>query len=170
MFRKVLFPALIAIVAVGVSSAQQPTQLPANLAPSNQDVNIDTYIDLLRSDIRSQKVKVLTAVMQFTPDEAAAFWPIYQGYDTELTRLGDQRVAVIKEYADSYGSMTDANADELVAKFLSVRAQRDEALRKCYQQVREKMGGVAAARFLQVESQLLLLIDLQVASMLPAVE
>jgi hypothetical protein len=36
--------------------------------------------------------------------------------------------------------------------------------------VREQLGGIIAARFLQVENQMLMVIDLQIASSLPIVE
>ena len=46
---------------------------------------------------------------------------------------------------------------------------RNELLAKYYGQVRNALGGITAARFLQVEHQLLLIIDLQIASSLPVV-
>jgi len=136
----------------------------------DEDANIQAYMNLLRTDVRTGKVDILSAVMQFTPDQAAAFWPIYQGYDKEMRGQGDERLAAIREYAKNYGQLTDAKADDLTAKFLALRAQREELLRKCYQQVKQKMGGLTAARFLQVENQLLLLIDLQIAAVLPIAE
>ena len=45
---------------------------------------------------------------------AAKFWPIYTEYEAELSKLNDQRVANIHEYALDYSQMTDAKADELI--------------------------------------------------------
>jgi len=42
------------------------------------------------------------------------FWPIYSEYDVELTKLNDQRVENIREYARTYNEMTDEKADELI--------------------------------------------------------
>ena len=39
--------------------------------------------------------------MGFTEAEDAAFWPIYREYDSEMAKLGDERVALIAEYAAS---------------------------------------------------------------------
>jgi hypothetical protein len=127
------------------------------------------YIALLRKDVRSQKSAVMSQVMQLDPDQAAKFWPIYRDYDAALTKLNDQRVATIKEYARSYDAMTDAKADELVHKAMSYQKQRAELLAQYYDKMKQALGGITAARFLMVESQMLLIIDLQIDSSLPIV-
>jgi hypothetical protein len=124
----------------------------------------------MRADVKSEKVQVLGAMMQFTPDEASTFWPIYNSYDSDLTKLGDRRLALIREYADNYDSMTDEKADELVQKNFTLVSDRNALLKKCYEQVKSKMGAKNAARFVQVEHQLVMIIDLQIASQLPAVK
>ncbi len=159
------------LMAAGMMAAAGPSlHAQQQKEQANREANIDAYVDLLRADVKAQKTQLIGAVMEFTPEEAATFWPIYKAYDAQLTKLGDQKLAAIREYAEHYGSITDQKADELVKKFLDVKSQRDTLLRKCYEQVRIKMGGKAAARFIQVENQLLLLLDLQIASQLPAVE
>jgi len=45
--------------------------------------------------------------------------------------------------------------------------KRQEARAKCYERVKSALNGRTALRFLQVEHQLQLLIDLQIASALP---
>jgi hypothetical protein len=63
--------------------------------------------------------------------------------------------------------MTDAKADELIHNALDYQKQRGELLAKYYERMKQSMGAITAARFLQVEHQLLLIIDLQIASSLP---
>ena len=131
--------------------------------------NIQAYIALLRLNVRQQKTEMLGEVMQLSAADAAKFWPIYEKYDEELAKLNDQRVANIQEYAKNYDQMTDQKADELIQKAMSYRKQRSELLAKYYGQVKQALGGVTAARFVQVEDQLLLIIDLQIDSSLPVV-
>jgi NAD-dependent DNA ligase len=110
------------------------------------------------------------AVMQLNVDDAAKFWPIYSQYDAELTKLNNLRVENIQDYANNYSQMTDAKADELIQRSLDYQKQRGELLVKYYQVMKQSVGAVTAARFLQVEHQLLLIIDLQIASSLPIVQ
>jgi hypothetical protein len=52
---------------------------------------------------------------------------------------------------------------------MTYRKQRAELLAKYYGMVKAQLGAITAARFVQVEDQLLLLIDLQIDSQLPVV-
>ena len=121
----------------------------------------------MRSNVRDEKSQIMGAVMQLNIDDAAKFWPIYSQYDAELTQLNNLRVENIKDYANNYSQMTDAKADELVQRSLDYQKQRGELLAKYYQVMKQSVGAINAARFLQVEHQLLLIIDLQIASSLP---
>jgi hypothetical protein len=166
----VLF-ALILVPASGLLAQQAATSAAKPAATSDdQESNVQSYTDLLRADVKSEKVQIISAMMQFTPEEAATFWPIYKSYDADLSKLGDQQLALIKEYADNYDSMTDAKANELVQKNFTLVSDRNALLKNCYEQVKSKMGAKTAARFVQVEHQLVMIIDLQIASQLPAVK
>jgi hypothetical protein len=65
--------------------------------------------------------------------------------------------------------MTDEKADELIQKALTYRTQRSQLLAKYYARVKQELGAITGARFLQIEEELLLLIDLQIDSSLPIV-
>jgi hypothetical protein len=156
---------LFATLLVCAPGAQAQAGTPAD----SRAQNIQAYVALLRLNVRQQKAEMLGEVMQLSAADAAKFWPIYEKYDEELAKLNDQRVTNIQEYAKSYDQMTDQKADELIQKAMSYRKQRSELLAKYYGQVKQTLGGITAARFVQVEDQLLLIIDLQIDSSLPVV-
>jgi hypothetical protein len=165
---------LLSVLTTFNCLAQVNTQTTEKSAPapstSNaQDVNVEAYIDLLRTNVRQQKAEIMGAVMLLSADDAAKFWPIYTEYDKELTKLNNERVENIKEYARNYTQMTDEKADELIQKSLAFQRQRSELFAKTYDRVKQAVGAITAARFAQVENQLLLLIDLQITSSLPIV-
>ena len=112
--------------------------------------------------MRAQKVAIITEVMGFTEAEDAAFWPIYREYDLEMAKLGDERWRMIDEYARSYSQMTDAVAEKLASKALDLEARRQALKAKYYERVKKALSPRTALRFLQVEHQLLLIIDLQI--------
>ena len=83
----------------------QKSETPASGATvSEQD------IELLRSDIRSTKKQIIADNMKLTGAQAEKFWPVYDAYAQETTKLGDARYALIKEYANHYEDMTDARS------------------------------------------------------------
>lgn len=154
----------------GAQTEQNPENKAAVSAEADaQKKNVEEYIDLLRKGVRQQKAEIMGAVMVLSADEAAKFWPIYSEYDAELSKLNDQRVANINEYARAYNQMTDEKADDLIRKSLAYQKERAELLAKTYDRVKQAVGATTAARFVQVEHQLLLIIDLQIASSLPVV-
>ena len=139
-------------------------------ASDTQDKNIKEYIELLRTDVRQQKAEIMGSMMLLGPDQAAKFWPIYNEYDAALKKLNDQRTSNTLEYARSYGQMTDAKADELIRKALQYQQQRSDLLARYYDRVKQSLGAIQAARFVQIENQLLMLIVLRIASSLPVVQ
>ena len=162
------------VLVLHTAGAQTETQKPENKAAVSaeadvQKKNVEAYIELLRKGVRQQKAEIMGAVMVLSADEAAKFWPIYSEYDAELIKLNDQRVANINEYARAYDQMTDEKADDLIQKSLAYQKQRAELLAKTYDRVKQAVGAITAARFIQIEHQLLLIIDLQIASSLPVV-
>ncbi len=166
---------LASLVSVPAASSQektQPSQAGAQAGSPNTDAqkkNIQEYTELLRSDVRQQKAEMMGAVMQLSAADAAKFWPIYTEYDAELTIVNDLRVANIQEYARTYSDMTDEKANDLIQNAFVYEKQRSELLAKYYDRVKQALGATTAARFVQIEHQLLLIIDLQVASSLPIV-
>ena len=158
---------MVTLILLVVSSLAAQAQSAQTTARETQSLNLSAYAELLRSDVRAQKVAILTEVMGFTEAEDAAFWPIYREYDLEMAKLGDERVAMIEEYARSYSQITDAIAETLASKALDLESRRQAALARCFERVKKALSPRTALRFLQVEHQLLLIVDLQIAAALP---
>jgi hypothetical protein len=156
---------VLALVA-GARIAQAQAAGPAAAATS-RDFNLIAYAELLRSDLRAQKVAIITEVMQFTEAEDAAFWPVYRQYETDLAKINDDRIALITEYSTSYEALTDASADRLAQNALALEARRHALTVSYYDRFKSVLPPKTAARFLQVEHQILLLLDLQIAASLP---
>jgi hypothetical protein len=153
--------------ALGVFARQTDTQL---LTTESQQTNIRAYVELLRADVRAKKTAIIAEIMNFDDEQAEKFWPIYREYDLELQTLNDRKLAGIQEYAKNYDKMTDEKADELASLALALENKRNDLKKKYYEKVREQLGGIVAARFLQVENQLLMVMDLQIAASLPVVQ
>lgn len=164
---------LVLVQAASSEDKTQPNNIGVQASASQntdtQDENIQEYIQLLRSNVRQQKAEMMGAVMRLSAADSAKFWPIYSEYDVELAKVNDLRAANIQEYARTYSDMTDAKANELIQNAFSYQKQRSELLAKYYDRVKQALGATTAARFVQVEHQLLLIIDLQIDSSLPIV-
>jgi hypothetical protein len=155
------------VLAASVPCARAQTANQSEDAES-REANLSAYVALMRSDIRAQKVAIITDLMRFTEEEDAKFWPVYRDYETALAKINDDRIALIKQYADSYTSLTDATADDIATRALGLDARRHALIVEYYDRFKKVVAPKTAARYLQVERQILLLLDLQIAANLPA--
>ena len=166
----VLWAAVLALVVAAPGVAQQPA--PAVTLPREEarERNLTAYVELLRSDLRAQKVAVITELMQLTEAEDKVFWPIYREYELEQSRLNDERLAGIETYAKVYDHITPATANDLAVKSLDLEARRTALKKTYYTKLAAVVSAMTAAKALQIENQIQLIIDLQVAASLPVLQ
>ena len=127
----------------------------------------DTDIQLLRSDLQADKNDVIAHAMQFTDSESTAFWPIYRDYARDQQSVGDERVQLIKDYAQHYDSMDDAKAKDMTQRLLNIEAKVVNLRQQYWPKFEKALGAKRAAKFFQVDNRLSLLVNLQIASQIP---
>lgn len=135
-----------------------------------QGAYIESYIQLMRADVKAKKVAIITERMEFTEGESAVFWPLYREYEFELSKLGDTRVALIKEYAEHYYTLGNEKAKELAKKFFDLEKRRTSLKRKYYRKMEKGLPARTVSKFFQVEHRINLMIDVQLAAQLPLIE
>src|SRR6516164_6543379 len=95
---------ILCFVMSPATLAQTPAQetAPTANAAATSDAekkNIQAYINLMRENVRQDKAEIMGSIMVLSAADAAKFWPLYSEYDAQLTKLNDQRVENIKQYA-----------------------------------------------------------------------
>jgi hypothetical protein len=138
-------------------------------AQASDNPDETSMIESLRADLRADKTKVITQVMQFSQKDADAFWPVYRRFEADRAKLDDQRVALIKEYANSFTSLTDQQANSITQRALNYQGQRVDLEKKYFKELSKVLPGVTVAKFFQLEHRLNLVWDLELASHLPTV-
>jgi len=135
-----------------------------------REQNFREYVNLLRADVKAARKDIITQMMHFDADDAAKFWPIFQRYDAELTKLGEGRTQLIIDYARNYENLTDEQADALMTKAFDLEAERARLKKKYFDQMKAAIGAGEAAKFYLVENQMQHIIDLQISATLPTVQ
>jgi hypothetical protein len=149
-------------------SSQTASQQPTASAPTQDTTDQD--IALLRKDLRSQKKQIVAANLNLTDKEAEQFWPIFEKYTDELMAINNKKYAALKEYAQSYDTLTDQQAEKLTRDALQVD-QSVAQLRERYIPIFEKaISPKKTAAFIQIDRRLVLLIDIQLSSSIPLVQ
>ena len=132
--------------------------------------DVDAYVELLKSDVRTQKVAIISKALQFTNEESSAFWPVHREYELENSKIIDDRIELINNYVQNYDNLTDEKARELAKKVFALEKKRTKLKKKYFKRFERALSATIAAKFIQVENQINLLIDLQIASELPLIK
>jgi hypothetical protein len=107
--------------------------------------------------------------MALDATQAAAFWPVYKQYQAELEVLGDDRLNIIKDFAEHYDSLNDAKALGLLERSFVVEEKKLALQRKYKDEFLKVLPAKVVARFFQVETRLNNLINLKVSNEIPLV-
>ncbi len=124
-------------------------------------------VELLRADLRANKVAILTEAMDLDATQSDLFWPVYREYEAEVVKLNDGLLAMIKDYAANYENMTDEKAKQLLDQGFKIRESRTKLLKTYSGKVEKALSPKIAARWVQAEIAIQSAIDIQLASELP---
>lgn len=88
-------------------------------------------LDKRRQDIRSMKVGFLTQRLDLTPEEAEAFWPVYNQYQDDRDQIRHSMKLNRDELRKAMDDKNDADVEKAVDAEMGFR-QRELDLRKKY--------------------------------------
>jgi hypothetical protein len=157
---------LLGVCILGVAFAQL---VAAQTAEVTAKPLSDTDVQLMRSDLQSEKNKVIADNMKFTDAESTAFWPVYRDYAHDQHAIGDELGALIKDYAQHADNMNDSTSKELAQRMLDIEEKNISLRRDYWPKFEKALGAKRAARFYQVDNRLSLMMDVQLASQIPLI-
>ena len=126
-----------------------------------------------RAQMREDKVVFVNEAMNLNSADPNydrnydAFWHTYYPYEGELKKINDERIQLIRDYQFNYDKMDDNIANNLAERALAIHKKRLDLLGKYYEEMKKATSPLIAARFLQVEYQINLLMDVEIASKTP---
>jgi hypothetical protein len=156
----VMFASASSVLAQNSTSPKKDaakTSAPNDVPQSSSD----DFVDLLRKDIRSQKKQIIAQNMGLSDAEAEKFWPVYDQYAAELSKIYDVKLALLTDYADNYNSMTGEQAENYIRKRAEVEQSIMQLRLKYMPAFRKVLSGRETALFYQLDWRLGLAIDVQ---------
>jgi hypothetical protein len=164
---------LVALLLVGLCvvgspmAVAQDTSSQSSAADSTADAITDQQLALLRRDIRSVKKQLIAANLTLTDSEATKFWQVYEQYSADMGKINDTKTAIIKEYSEEYGTLSDDQADNLIRRWLDTDIEQTKLRQRYVPIFRKVLPGKKAATFFQIERRMSTMIDVQLTSQLP---
>lgn len=166
-----LVMAALFLLQPGILSAQNASPRVTS-KPTGDDFQpiTDDEIQMMRKDIRSQRKQIIAANMKLTDAEAEKFWPVYEQYVSELVQMNGTKYALIKQYVQTGGALTDAEAETAVKQWVDVDESVAQLRKKYIPNFRKVLSPKNTALFYQLDRRVQLMIDLQLAASLPLIE
>jgi hypothetical protein len=162
---------LSALLLVGLSVGGSPMAVAQDTSSQSSAADntaiTDQQLALLRRDIRSIKKQLIAANLTLTDSEATKFWQVYEAYSADMGKINDTRTAIIKEYSDEYGTLTDDQADNLIRRWLDADIEQTKLRQRYVPIFRRVLPAKKAATFFQLDRRISTMIDVQLTSQLP---
>ena len=127
-------------------------------------------LDLLRKDLRAMRKQLIAQNLRLTEAEATKFWPVYDEYIKELIAINDKKFALIQDYADNWGKMTNDQSLLFSRQWLDMDIQIAQLRQKYVPIVSKVLDGKKTATFFQLDRRIAMMMELQVASQMPLVQ
>ena len=133
----------------------------------SQEPTLSSAIEVARAGMQADRSTIITAAMNFSDKDAAAFWPIYRQYAYERSKLDDRRVVVIKEYTQKYPTLTDAEAKGMAERMFECDSRQIALKKEYFKKFNKVLPALTVTKFFQVERRIDLLMDMNVEASLP---
>ena len=162
----------LAVSMAGWGEAQQPTapaQPPSAGAPqeADQDQDLTSDLALTRASIQLRRQAIVTSVMDLSPKEAEAFWPLYREYRMEMAKVGDRVSKLLVDYTGQYDTLTDEQAKKIMNEWLSIEKAKMNVKGKYVSKFQKILPARKVMRFFQADNKLDAVINAQLASVVP---
>ena len=156
-------------LAALVLSAAALAAAPAPDHHEGEEQDAEQLIELMRKDVRAEKADILAKTMELSAEEAALFWPLYKRYEAEAKALGDERLAIITDYADNIDTLTDEQARDLITRAVALEGKEHSLKERYLEEFLAVLPAKVVARFFQVDARINNLIDLELSTQIPLV-
>ena len=132
--------AIVALLAFGrVALATEP---PSQDAPATT------------ADVLTDKRSVVAHTMGLSPEMAQRFWPLYDDYQVQVSKLNEDRKAVLYKFSVNYINMSNELAQELIDKTLTLEKKRYALRKELVAKFSKQFPPKVVARYYQIENKI----------------
>ncbi|HYV93716.1 MAG TPA: hypothetical protein VE978_18215 [Chitinophagales bacterium] len=131
--QAILFIVLIALISTVRTLAQPPQQQKEN--------------------IEARHIGFITNQLQLTPEEAKAFWPVYNLYHAEVEALRKNHVTELLSAKVNFESYTDDQVSKLIDDEMEYRQKELDIQRKYNPEFKKVLPVKKVAKFYRAEQQ-----------------
>ena len=153
-FVRRLAATCVALLIAGPAAAQQ-----------ERDV-----IELIKSQVATQRQALVAENLNLTAAQSEVFWPLYREFQTKQQPLIDRRISLLTQFRDNFDGLEEADAAYLIDGWLSLEADIVKLRRQYVNKFRKALSEKLTLRYFQIENKLDVIIDYDLAQVIPLAE
>ena len=152
-----------------------PLLIPAVSVAADEPIVNEKFADLepgiqmLRSEVGKDRRDVVKAAMYLTDTEAKVFWPIYDKYRAEQSKVNDRRVKLITDYLANQNGMSQDQAEDLMKEAIKIEEERTEVKKDYMKKMGKELSKRTTARFFHIDYKLDTVVDSALAARIPLI-
>jgi hypothetical protein len=127
----------------------------------------DDELKMIRDYLKTEKKDLVKEYMKLDDAQSAKFWPLYDEYQGERSKIGNERIQVIKDYGNQYPTMTDDQASSLFKRAVSNDKAYTKLQEKYFKKFSKAISPIKAAQFIQLEDYFRSMIRAEVQDAIP---
>lgn len=139
----------------------------ALVVPAFAQTTGEPSTELSRAVIQAERKNIVEAVVQPSPQQAEEFWQTYWEYRGQMSKLADERVTMIEVFAEAGASLTDQQAEEMIAKALDLEKRAADIKAKYSKKMRDILVPKQVVRWMQIENKMDAVINYEIARAIP---
>jgi len=150
------------IIMIALAAIMAFVSIPA----FTQDKPADN-MELVREKIAADKKLFVAEVMKLTEAEARAFWPVYDSYQKELSKLFDRKIKLIQDYAKNYETMSDEVAKKLLDEYMAIEGEYLKLRQSYLRKFRKVLSEKKVVRYYQIDNKIKAVLEYEIARQIP---
>jgi len=156
----IALPATLALITLAFIALAAPAQ-----AQQERDV-----MEVMKSQISTQRQALVAENLLLTKEESDVFWPLYREFQNKRNPLIDRRIDLLTKFRDNFDSLTDEQAAEIIDGWLELEADIVKLRKQYVKKFRKILPEKTTLRYFQVENKLDTIIDYDLSQVTPLAE
>lgn len=124
-------------------------------------------VEMIQAMFGKEKKEIVQAYMTIPDNLKDSFWTTYDAYETERKSNGKAKIALIEDYVNSYSTLTDEKAKDLMNKKMEIYNNYGKLQKKYSDKFSKIIGGKETAKFFQLEDYIENVIRLSIQEEIP---
>ena len=150
------FLAMMTVLALGATTLQAQDKPASNM-------------DLVREKIKADKKLVVAEAMALTETESKAFWPVYEAYQADNSKINQRTGKLIQDYAAGLKGMTNDVAGKLLDEAIAIERDRAALFATYRPKFSAVLPATKVARYYQIENKIRAAVNYELADKIPLV-